>query len=456
MGGWTLESADAVCRVDDDDVDTLDGVESLVVKSLVRQDESVDGEPRFRMLETIREYAQEKLETSGELPALRRRHAEHFLTLAEEAESKSGGVEQRAWLERLGAEHDNLRAALGWCLLALPSGDTIAEHPDRAGLGLRLAASLWEFWLVHGDFREGRQWFETALASNPGAAPHVRAKALRGAGQLIYSQGDYDEGLAHDAEAWRSTARLGTRTPRPGYSSASERRGATSAIIQQAEAVFADALALFRDLEDRWGIAWAHNGLGNVAQEQGDHAQAEGRLTEAIARFNDLGDRRGGAWATLSLAHDARVQGDHARAQQLFDTALAWFHELDNRRGIVQTLQALGLLAHDRGDALRARGFLRDALQQSRELGDRRGIYECVEWLAALAATQGQPCARCTAARRGRGVAWIDRHAAASGRSRSRRTGVGVRASHARRICLRGSRGGGTNPDAGAGHRLCA
>ena len=173
-GGCTLEAAEAVCQAVDDSaaspgqsLEVLDGMASLVDKSLLRQEEQASGEPRFRMLETIREYGLECLTASGEEPAVRRAHADYYLALAEAAEPALTGPEQATWLDRLEAEHDNLRAALRW-----------AEESGEAEIGLRLAGAFCQFWLMRGYLREGQELADAASAPRrPHTARHGRRRS---------------------------------------------------------------------------------------------------------------------------------------------------------------------------------------------------------------------------------------------------------------------------------------
>jgi predicted ATPase/DNA-binding XRE family transcriptional regulator len=230
VGGCTLEAAEAVAselrseneelrnHLRDDSLfnsqfSVLNSIEALLDHSLLQYAEAVDGEARFTMLETIREYALERLEASGEEDMLRRQHAAYYLALAEGAEPQIQGAEQATWLDRLERDHDNLRAALSWALAA-----------GATEIGLRLAAALGEFWWPLGHVSEGRRWLAAALAGSGPATAAARAKALYRAGELAYGQGDY--GVA--------TTRL------------------------------EESLTLYRDLGDKWGTACALRGLGNA------------------------------------------------------------------------------------------------------------------------------------------------------------------------------------------------
>lgn len=198
VGGFTLHAAEAVCNATEDPPgDTLDRLTSLIDKSLLRQTAHVDGEPRFTMLETIREYALERLAAGEEADEIQNVHAAYYLALAEEAEPELNGAEQRAWLERLEAEHANLRAALQRSL----------EREDRE-TALRLGGALWRFWLSQGHLNEGRRWLEEALAGGGGASASTRARALNGAGTLAHYQGDYGRAAELCGESLQLSRRL--------------------------------------------------------------------------------------------------------------------------------------------------------------------------------------------------------------------------------------------------------
>ena len=251
VGGRTVDAVEAICNAAGDlPIDPLDGVGSLLDKSLLRQEEGPDGEARLVMLETIHEYARERLDVSGEGAALRRQHLAYFLALAEQAEPELRGAAQVAWLHRLETEHENLRAALQW---ALGTGE--------AELAVRLASALAWFWEQRSYLSEGRQWLATALALPHAVAPAVRAKALVGAGLLAFRQGDY----AH----------------------------ATS--LSEA------SLARYRELGDQQGMAGALANLGTVATEHRDYARARALLEESLELSRTLEDDEGIARALNHL-----------------------------------------------------------------------------------------------------------------------------------------------------------
>ena len=244
-GGRTLEAIEAVCDAKGDlPVDTLDGVSSLLDKSLLRQEEGPEGEPRFVMLETIHEYARERLEASGEAEETRRLHAEYFLALAEGAEPELTGPDQLACLERLEAEHDNMRVALTWSL---------KSEPETA---FRLAGMLARFWEIRSDISEGSRWLEAALRQsgrpNTITEAATRPKLLSEAGTFAFYRADFDRAI-----------RL---------------RG--------------EALELFRELGDDSGVAFALMCLGPQHNQPGDYEHAAPFFEEALALSRSIGDRR--------------------------------------------------------------------------------------------------------------------------------------------------------------------
>ncbi|HLZ26640.1 MAG TPA: tetratricopeptide repeat protein, partial [Chloroflexota bacterium] len=251
-GEWTLEAAEAVCAGEET---VFDQVCSLVDKSLVRVEANPTG--RYRLLETIREYALERLEASGEAEALRRRHTEYFLALVEQAAPELRGAGQLVWFKRLEAEYENVRAALLWTL----------ERPD-ADLALRLGGALWYFWWIRSHSSEGRQLLERVLAISTGATL-ARATVLNATGYLASALDELD----------------------------------------QASALHALALAISRELGDRPGVAMSLRCLGRVALLQGEYARADELLHEALALLRELGDRWGIGLALNNLANLSLLEG---------------------------------------------------------------------------------------------------------------------------------------------------
>src|SRR5215212_8057889 len=265
-GGATLEAIEAVCDAERDlPTDVFEGASSLLDKSLLRQEEEAADEPRLVMLETIHEFADVKLEGSGEAEAVRRAHAEYFLALAEEAEPMLWGAEDAAWLERLEQEHDNMRAALSWAI----------EH-EEATLALRVGAALRWFWYMEGYYGEGRRWLEAALGKDWGAAAaEARARALEGVGWLAEGQGDFDRGQAAAEEGLKVSAEAGLGDVVVAdlldvLGDAARHRGD----YERAAELLEKSLALHRTAGGTRGVAWTLGGLANVSSERGDYEQA--------------------------------------------------------------------------------------------------------------------------------------------------------------------------------------
>jgi predicted ATPase len=326
-GGFALEAAEEVCEAD------LDTLESLVQKSLVGHDED-----RFTMLETIREYALERLEKGNQARRLRSCHAEYFLALAEQAETELEGPEQGAWFARLEEEHANLRAALQW-----------AAERGETELALRLAGALAPFWWVRGYWTEGRHWSERALSSGADQPPAQRAKVLEGAGHLAARQWDFP--------------------------------AATSRVEE--------SLAIRRALADRWGVARSLRVLGTIAGLRGDAEQADA-LHEESARFaREVGDLWTLSMDLNNLGYQALVAGDHERARELFEESLALGRERGDDRGLSVVLANLGLTSLQQGRFHEGLAHFAESLRLASHVGYREIIGCDLEGIAAIAAEGG-------------------------------------------------------------------
>ena len=380
-GGCTLEAAQAVCTpADDRTTDALDILASLVDKSLVQSVLQPDGEPRFRMLETIREYALEQLAASGELETTQRHHAAFFMTLAEEAEPQLTSAARGAWLDRLEAEHDNLRAALAWSRLQ-PGGDT----------GLRLAGACWWFWHLRGHVSEGRRWLESLLEL-PGSQEHTaaRAKALYGAGGLAWVQGDYGSARSLVEESVALWQRLG------------DTRGLAYSLTimglvvddqgdhARARALYKASVELFRAVEDSWGRAWSLFCLGRAALVAGDGAMTRSRYEESLAIFRQVGDTWAIALVLNNLAGVALVQGHDDAAGALFEEGLALLREAGDKWAVAMALSGLGRVAFRQGDHRRATARYAESLALRWDVAGKRGIAGCLIGLAEVAGALGE------------------------------------------------------------------
>jgi predicted ATPase/DNA-binding CsgD family transcriptional regulator len=319
-GGWTLGAAEAVCSGDGiEEADVLDLLSSLVDKSLVFVSES-DSESmaRYGLLEPVRQYALERLEESEEEEAIRRKHAEHYLALAEEAEPRLKGARQAEWLGRLEREHGNLRAALSW---SLEGGD--------ADLGLRLAGALERFWWARGHLSEGRRWLERGLARSGASPAAARAKALNEAGWMALWQDDLERAVALLEEGFASFKEL---KDEPGIAASLTNLG--HAVLHQdykerLKALCDEAEALQRAFVDRWAIAELLVFLGMAALYEGDHERAVELLEESMESFRDLGDTQRATICVTYLWMAALERGDPERAAALLEEDLRRLQRLE-------------------------------------------------------------------------------------------------------------------------------
>jgi predicted ATPase/DNA-binding SARP family transcriptional activator len=373
VGGCTIEAAEAICGMyGEPDMAVLDRLQTLVDQSMLQRIEDPAGESRFLMLGTLREYALEQLEASGELEAIRRRHTAYFLALAEAAEPQLRSAAQVVWWHRLEQEHNNLRATLRW---ALERADTV--------MALRLGAALWRFWFVRGYWSEGRSWLEHMLTSSKTTGSlHVRAHVRLGAGVLALYQGDYRAAHLHLEESI-ALCREG-----------SDQRGVTYAQIYlalmamwqgdrpQAIALSEESVALFRQGEDRWGLALALTSIGA-------YGQVEARLEESLALWQELGDTWGTAHALVEAGHMALEHGDYKRAATLYEQSLSRYHAMDDKRGIAFVQRKLGEAAWYQGDAARAEVSWKESLALCRELGHKQDTAWSLHRLGQVAVYRG-------------------------------------------------------------------
>ena len=378
-GGWTIEAAEAVCSGQGvGAADALDLLTRLVNKSLVVAEEH-SGKGRYRFLETVRQYNGDRLLEAGEAELVRKRHREFFLALAEEAEPHLRGGEQVHWLNRLEAEHDNLRAAV----------ESLLGAEDAEG-ALRLTGSLYRFWAIRGHFSEGRDSIERALRGSGGSSS-VRAKALNGLGSLAYRQDDnerakayYEEGLARYREAGDTS---GIATSLLGLANVTQAEG--DHVLSRA--LYEESLTLYRGLGDASGVARVLGNMGFEAQYAGDYAQATALFQESLALNQRLGDRSGIAFATEHLGGVAAAQGDFDRAKQLLEESLVLFRELSDRAFEAFAYADLGVVAWLKGNPVEAKRLIDESVSVFREAGDRWNLGRSFARLAGIAMSQKQP-----------------------------------------------------------------
>jgi len=350
QGGRTIEAVEAVCY-EDPGITIIDGLESLLNKSLLKQDDSLEGEPRFVMLETIHEFARECLVKMGESEVMHHRHAAYFLSMVEQAEPELQCARQRMWSKRLRAEHNNLQSALAWSL----DGETA----ETVELGMRLIGSLGWFWYDEGYFVEGLRWAEHALEHVSNASPIARAKLLNVAGFLAYGRGDYDRGKRWHHEAVALFQEMGDKVNSAwaliGLALHSQ---GNAAQIDGGISLCEEALALFQDENYERGIARAYLVRGMLAQLVGDFDKAADAFGEAVVICRAINGKRDLGVALNNLGQVVQWQGDYVNAERLMKEGLAHFWELETRYFTASAISALAGPASATGRAKRAARLL--------------------------------------------------------------------------------------------------
>ena len=406
-------------------LDATAGLASLVDKSLVQATTAAVADaqaPRFRILETIREFGLEQLSASGEFDEVQEQHARFFLALVGQDDGWLPHGALRVWLDQLEADRDNLRAVLHWSETAV----------EGAEIGPRLACALYLFWYVRGYFTEGRQWSERFLAKFSGTrlSPKVRANLLWTASFLAWRQGDYEAAgsfgdqcaaLCRSLDRDRSTAMaLGI----PGLVASHQSRFAVAhALVEQGLEVaratndtftLAFILAVsgvLAYLEGNFSLARSYSSeslrlgghtatramnldnLGSVARRQGDYDGARSLHEQSLSLSCELSDRAAIAQSLANLGHVARALGDIPTARERYTESLLIRREIGDRHGVAMTCGNLGVLAQRAGDADSARQWLNESLVLARAVGDKRILGAALHQLAGLDAARGDPAA---------------------------------------------------------------
>ncbi len=385
-GSFTAEAAQALDLVQSDragagPADVLDRLAALIDKSMLRTFnlEAAGSPPRFRMLSTLREYAQEKLIKRGEDEPLRVRHAHYYFTLAREGAPALRGPQQLDWMRRLEAERDNFRAALSW---------TLEQTPEHADVGLRLAVALGRFWSLHGDWTEGAQWLLRSLAQQPQAKPAVRAWGLSEASELVDKLGRVSEADALAAESLALFRELG------------EARGLADAMCnlagarlsqndyERAEPMLLEALALYRQLDVPTGAAIALSYLGMLAKEQGHYDRAAACHAESLELNRRAGNAFGMALDLTQLSFIAYWLGQYERSAELAQQAVDLARRMNDRRGLASALDGVGAALGKLGRYAEAGHWLTESLTLYRELGNKNGQAMVLNDLAMVVAGQ--------------------------------------------------------------------
>ena len=378
-GGWTLPAAEAVCSAEDlDNWLILDLLTSLVDKSLVVSEVS-DDRQRYRFLEMIRQYAQERLLESGETSLVEERHAGYYLELAEQSVLELWGAQQGVWLATLKSEHDNLRGALEW----------MKADPVRSGLLLQMVASLWRFWDIHGHIQEGLAWIEQALEANPNGSLSLRAYVLRGGGFLARQQGDYIKARALHEASLAQFREIGDQMGVARALSSLAEILWTKGDPKTAMAYGQESLALHSEIGNKEGVAGSLEQLGVLARDHGDYAHAEELLKESLEIQRELGNSLNIASTLDNLAQVAYLLCQYPQAIELFEEAQALYRQLDDRWGLSETTLNLANVAKDQGDLRKAITLYDQGLAMKNELGDKHGIGRGFTGLAEVAFYQG-------------------------------------------------------------------
>jgi predicted ATPase/serine/threonine protein kinase len=390
VDGWTVEAAEVVCRVAGElSGDVLDRLLSLVDKSLLRQEESTEGEPRFWMLQVLREFGLEQLAASREMEIVRGAHADYYLRLAEEAFPELAGPQQIRWFERLEGEHENLGLALSWLLERAHMEvltKEVKEQPERA---LRLCVALFPFWYNRGYFREGWSFLERSLTIREGVKASLRARVLYNAGFLLWDMDDPErvEALAEESLALyrelRETAGMARSLCLLG--AVVWRRGQYAT----ARALDEEAGALFEQVGDSWGRGRCLTDLARMATAQGEYDRTRALLEESLRLYRALGDQQRIGWVLFLLAHVLFVsQGDLARASAMAEQSLALQREVGAKYFIQEPLALLAEIRLAQGEPIQARKLAEEGVTLSREV--EVGLDEtALICLARILASQG-------------------------------------------------------------------
>ena len=378
-GGFPLDAAEAVCAGDEIDViDLLDTLTHLVDRSLVHTD-TLRGDVRYRMLETVRQYGQEKLVEAAEAEPLRDRHMAWFLELAERHEPKLRGPEQVHALEALDVEVDNLRAALQW-------GSSAGERRED---GVRMAAALSRFWEMRGYLSEGLEWLDGLLRASGSASSDSRARALYGAAVLALRQGDYAKAATLCEECLRIFRSRGDARGTALSLNLLGLLARNRADIAMAQQYLDESLEITREAGLRWPRAEALSILGLTMRRAGNMDGAQDCASESLTLWRDIGDKRGLAASVSHLGTVARYFADYERARAYHEESLALQREIGDKLEITTSLISLGVVAMEQGDNGRATELFRESLALSEEMGNRFGAAASLGNLAIVARHQG-------------------------------------------------------------------
>jgi predicted ATPase len=379
VGGCHLAAVQAVCNAHQDlPFDLCEGITALSSKSLLYRVTGVEGEPRWRMLESIREYARERLEASSEAPKIHRLHAEYCVGLAEAAKGHQDGPEELIWLDCLDQDHENLRAALDWAI-----AQSLTET------ALRLSTAAWPFWWRRGYVSEGRRWLKAVLSlPSDGVADLLRAKVFHAAGALARVQSDFDSAKQFHQQALTLRRRVGDHK---GIAASLNSLGIPlmfEGYYAEAEVLFQESLNAYRELGLKAQALMPLNNLAVTVMYQGDYGRAQQLHEEALGLYRELQDRQGMAGSLGNLGDVLRYQGNYARARQVLEESLSIFREARSKQDIAITLDSLARVDLATGHIDCAVLALAECLTLNREVGDKMAIADNLEGVAAAICAQ--------------------------------------------------------------------
>jgi predicted ATPase/DNA-binding CsgD family transcriptional regulator len=391
VGGCTLEAAETVCQAGQEDgvqaSSVLDGVASLLDKSLAQQIGQEGHDPQLVMLETIREFGQDCLQAHKELEAAREAHAAYYLHLVEEAHRRLFGEEATPWFERVEQAYANLRAALQW---ALEDGDEETGNAHRIEIAVQLVSVLWRFWNIRGYMSEGRAFVERVLAGSEKSDERVRIKALMAAATLGWYQEDaaWEERLCEELLplSQRLTDRQAQAIALLGLAGVAllQRRdpGRARALAEQAQAEFSAR-------GETWMAAFVCLLMARVCNVEGEAARSQHYLEEGLALYRALGYAGDIAWPLIYLARNAMKLGEQTRARALLQEAIGLCQQVGNKWALAHALGFFGQLMLEQGDLVSACVLLTESLQLKQETGNRHSVAHSRFHLATAVVLQG-------------------------------------------------------------------
>ncbi len=385
VDGWSLQAAEAICMARGGlSEDMLEGMASLVDKSLLRQEEQAEGETRFWMLQTLREFGLEQMARSGELEATRQAHAVYYLWLAEEAQPSLQATEQGKWMAHLEQEHENLRAALFWLLEQAQGGRE--QSKQQAERALRLCTALSWFWSIRGYIREGQSFLNQALALRESVSALVRAKASYAAAELAFFLDDLTRTEKLGSESLNLFRELGDKA---GIADALMFLGLSSwarGKYTLAQSQFEEAASLYQEMGASWKRGRCLTQLARISTLQGEYEQAQELLEQSLALYRALGDKERIGWVLYLQARLLFLSGrDTASASILTEQSLTLLQEINNPWVRAYSLVLLGQIRLQRDDQAQANDLFEEGRSAFKEAGDQAGLAEALIGLANAA-----------------------------------------------------------------------